>query len=219
MGDQRAPERHVVTVAQRVFALRQVIDALVAGHGLAGQRGLVDPQLRNVVKAQVGRHQIAGLQQDHVARHQVLGLDGAVPASTAHRRLRRSQLAQRLHRAIGAPLLDDRDAGVQQHDHQDREGVDQVADQARQHRGRQQDHDHEVAKRVGQPRQPAAGSGFGEPVRAVRQAPLFDLGLGQAVLRIDPELIRNGSRRTEVRVRRQYGLSRHAWPFLPEPAG
>ena len=65
----------LIAVAQRMVAGGQMPVVLVAGHRLAREGGLVDPQLRHFVQAQVGGHQVARFQQHHVAGHQMLGLD------------------------------------------------------------------------------------------------------------------------------------------------
>ena len=165
--------------------------AFFDGGRFAGQCRLVHPQLRHLVQAQVGRHQVAGFEQHHAAGHQVLGLHHLhLPAGAAHGGLRRRQLLQRLQGLVGAPFLPEADGRVEQHDQQDDHRAGQVADQARQHRRRQQHDDHEVAKLVQQALPRWARRRLGQAVGAVALLADHHLVGRQAGVKLHAQVLR-----------------------------
>ena len=85
---------------------------LSAGASLTPSPVIATNSPRDVVKAQIGRNQVAGLQQHDVAGHQMLGLHGGGNAVAAYVGLRCGQAFQGLHRAVGTPLLRQADRGV-----------------------------------------------------------------------------------------------------------
>jgi hypothetical protein len=187
MRHQRALEGHVEAVAQRMLAVRQRLDVLFHGGRFTGECRLVDAKLRHLVQPQVGRHEVAGLQQHHVTRHQLGCFDALRQAAATHGGLRRGEALKRLEGAFGSPLLRESDRRVEQHDDDDGHGVGRVADESGQHgRGQQHQH-HEVAELVEDAAQQAARRRIGQPVLAVHRAPLRGFGGCQAAARIDLE--------------------------------
>jgi hypothetical protein len=118
---------------------------LLHGDRLAGQRRLVDPQLRNLVQAQVGGTRLpASSSTTSPGTRCSVCTCGTRPARRTVACGAASWRSACIAWSAATPA--EADDGVEQHDDQDDQGVDQVADQARQHgRGRQQHQDHEVA--------------------------------------------------------------------------
>ena len=172
VGDHRALVGHVGAVAQRGIAGPERQHLLVHGEGLAGQRGLLHLEARGLDEAQVGGHDVPGLQQHQVAGHQVARRDVQDLSFAQDARVRRAQAAKRRHGAFGAVLLDEPDDGVQDHDDHDGDGVLRLAHRAGDHRGRQEHQDHEVGELPGEHQPGRAALAFGELVRSVlREAP------------------------------------------------
>jgi len=102
-------------------------------HGLrlAGESGLLNAQVGGARNPTVRRNDIAGLEEDDISRDQVARghlPDTTVP-SDAHGR--RSQTLERRHRSLGSVLLGVAENGVEDDDRQDDSGVENVAEEDR----------------------------------------------------------------------------------------
>ncbi len=138
-GDDGVHVGHAVAVAERP-ALGDAARLLGHRRGLAGEGGLVDLEAEGGEDPTVGRHPVAGLEQDHVAGHQGLGLDldGAPVAPDPGRG--HEHRAQGVEALLGLGLLHEPEHGVEQQHHGDDRGVLQVADRPGQHRRAEQHH-------------------------------------------------------------------------------
>jgi hypothetical protein len=146
VGDDGPLVGHVEAVAERGRLRAEGRLALVHRHGLAGERGFLHLQARDLRQAQVRRDDVARLDDHHVAGHQAAGHDlGHLPVAD-HARVRRTQLAQRGHRLLRAVFLHEADHGVQHHDHHDGDRILGLAHQARDDRRGEQHEDHEVGE-------------------------------------------------------------------------
>jgi len=87
---------------------------------------------------------------------------------------------ERLHRFLGAVLLDEAEGGIENHDHDDSDGVRHLAKHARNHGGGEQHDDHEVLELVEEHREQRAPALGDQLVRAVRHETLCGLGGAQA---------------------------------------
>ena len=134
-------------------------DARLFLHGLGfpGQRCLSRPQGRSFEQTRIGRHQVARLQQQHVARHNLgcghhcgmtathhPGPGAARRASAATARSARYSWTEANHR-------------VQYHNGQDGQAIDQLTKRHRDQRGPDQHPDHQAAELPRQDRQRGDG--------------------------------------------------------------
>jgi hypothetical protein len=212
---RRALEGHVEPVAQRRCGFRQHARVLVDGDRLAGQCRFVDLQLGDLDQAQVGRHLVARLQQHDVAGHQP-GCRHHLPLPGAqHGGAGCGELLQCCQRTIGAPGLHEADHCVEQHDHQDRQRVDQFTDHSRDHRGAEQHQDHEVLELVEQQRHGGAPCGTGDLVRAVLQRAQGGLGLVEPECRVDAVFAGQFVSFSQVPVGAHRGISTPCGPTDP----
>ena len=153
---------------------------------LAGQRG--DVHLDGALEQpRIRRDAVALVEQENVAGHEQPRLDHLAPAVAQDARLRREVERERLDRALGLPLLQERERRVEQ-DHAD--------DRGRQHgrpgHEREQGGDPEEEREgMGQLAEqlagPAAAAGARELVRALGQQPPLGLAAGEA-LRSRPQV-------------------------------
>ena len=148
------------------------LDALAHRQALAGQRRLGDLERRRGQQPPVGRHDVAGLDRDHVAGHELLGRELRERAVAAHARLDDHHLRQRGDRRRGLALLVEPEHGVEQRQQQDHDAGARLLDRVdRDHAGDQQHDLHRIAV-LAQERVPARlGLRLGEPVRAVLLQP------------------------------------------------
>ena len=144
-GDQGARIRHATAIAQRRIDRHHAF-ALVGGHRFAGQGRLVDQQATRMHQAQVGRHAVAGFQQDDVAGHQAGHIHHLPVTAAQHPRGRREHRLQGRQRLFGLALLDEADQGIDQHYRHDHRRVDMVAEQSGQHRRGDQEQDQRVVE-------------------------------------------------------------------------
>ena len=140
----RAGVGHGEPVAERRLVLHGRTGLLFHRHALAGQRGLLDPQVDRLDEAHVGGHVVAGLQQDHVAGHQLARGHHPGGAVAHHPRLGGGHLLQGRERLLGLGFLHHADDGVQDDDEDDRSRVHPLAEHEGDDRGRDQDDDEEV---------------------------------------------------------------------------
>ncbi len=129
---------------------------------------------------EVGRHAISCLEQDHVAGHEIRGIDRLPPPVAQHRGMRRQHVADGVERLLGAAFLDEADRGVHQDDAEDHRRVGHVAEQRGDKRRGEQHVDQQVGELPEEAPQRAARRGGGQPVRAVPGEALPGLGGGEA---------------------------------------
>ena len=127
-------EGHVEPVPQRMHRAREYSGLLGYRDRFTGKSRFIDSQLCDVDQPQVGRHLVASLQQHDVARHQGLRRNLLQLAAAQHGRLGGCQALQRRQRLVGAPGLYQSDGRIEQHDDQNHQGIDQIADYARNYR-------------------------------------------------------------------------------------
>ena len=113
---------------------------------LAGERGFVDLERGQFDQAQVGRHDVAGLEFNQVAGHQLRRVNQRGVSVADDARLRAGHFLQGRHRALGAVFLDETDDAVKEHDDHDGDGVLWLADETCDHRRGDQHQDHEVGE-------------------------------------------------------------------------
>jgi len=183
VGHQRALERDVRAVAERQILVAEGLRARLDRLRLAGERRLVDAQLCRLEDADVRRHGAARLEQHHVPGHHVLARHHRCAAVTPDACLRRAERLQRKDRALGAILLDEAQHRVERQDDGDRQRILRLAEDARQHRARDQHQDHEVRELVEQHAQRAALPPLGETIRPEALAPERDFAARQTVRR------------------------------------
>ncbi len=165
-GDEGARERHRVPVAQRRVG-RHGGGVLVDRDRFPGQRRLVELQAARADQAQVGRHAVARLQQDDVARHDGLGRNGGAAAVAEHRGTWVDHAADRGQGVLGPALLDEADDGVDQDHRQDDRRVDDVTQKGGDQRRTQEDVDQQVVDLAGQPGEHGAPRRCRQPVGAM----------------------------------------------------
>ena len=107
------------------------LDRLVDGHGLAGQRRLVDREPGSRDQPSVRRHPLALAQDDEIAGDDLLDADLALAAGADHARAPLEHVAEREHRSLGSRFLDEAEQRVEDHDRRDRRRLDPFADQQR----------------------------------------------------------------------------------------
>ena len=184
-GDLRVHEREVDAIAQR-RVVGDGIDLLGDRDALAGQRRLVDLERGGAEDPRVRGDEVAGLDVDDVAGHQV-----------AHRQLDEIPVATRLglddhhllergHARGGLALLAEAHRRVQERQgDEDHAGRDLVRDEQAQDAGRQQHDLHRVLVLAHEGLPARLLGRLGELVRAVLRPSRFGFGAGQASLRGD----------------------------------
>ena len=114
---------HVFAVAQRnvLLALGQAqgVDDLVDRDALAGEGCLLNLEAGALQQAAVGGNGVAGLQQDHVAGHQLVAVERNLFAVPQYLAGGGGHGLQGLNGGFGLALLKDAQHGVQQHHDQD----------------------------------------------------------------------------------------------------
>jgi hypothetical protein len=84
------------------------------------------PQILDLEHAQIGRHLVAGMQEDHIAGHNILHLYSHLVAVTQHYGLVRQYTPDGLNRFFSLALLDKTDHGIDEHYAKDDAGIDPV---------------------------------------------------------------------------------------------
>jgi hypothetical protein len=171
------------------------VDLLGHRHALAGQRRLVDLERGGGQDAAVGRHEVARLDVDDVARHELLHRQLAQGAVTANLGLddhhllecgdagRRLALLVQAHRRVEQRQPDEHDAGG-----------DLARQEQAQHAGGEQDDLHRVLVLTEECLPARLLGGLGELVRAVRRASRVRLAARQALLGPDVLALERGGR-------------------------
>jgi len=108
----------------------------------ASQHRLLHEAVARHEYARIGRDQIAGCQQQHIARHDLGGGNRRFVAIAQHARARRDRRAQALGDVAGAHFLHEVDADRQQHHRHDDQAAREVAGDARDQACHQQ-HQHQ----------------------------------------------------------------------------
>ena len=155
--------------------------------GLPGQRRVGGGQLGDRDQAAVGRDRVALGEQDHVARHELLGSELGGGPVTQRARVRRQHPLQSLGGALGAVLLREADHRVEQHHGEDGDRDLEVGRVALDQRGGQRDRardleqDREEVLELGEECRPRrAAAQLGQAVGPVALEPGARLGAGQA---------------------------------------
>ena len=102
------------------------VGVLLDGHGLAGERGLLDLHGGALEHAAVGGHRVAGLEQDHVARDELGGVQHDQLAVAHDLGLGGAHLLKGREGLLALGLLDDAERGVDDDDRHDDDDVGEV---------------------------------------------------------------------------------------------
>jgi hypothetical protein len=129
MGSRGALEGHVEPVAQRMHRAHQYASVFIHRDRLAREGRFIHLELRDLDEPKIGGHLVASLQQHNVTRHEHVGWHLLNLTAAQHRGQGGRQPLQRGQRLVGAPGLHKPDGRVEQHDHQDHQGVHQIAHQ------------------------------------------------------------------------------------------
>ena len=138
---------------------------------LASQRSIVDEQILALDQTRVGGDAIALPDQQHVARHQLLGQDLTFDTVAPHPHLLRQETLQRLHRLLSTHLLSEGEEDIEHRDPEQRPAeqphalarLDGVGDETDARRQIQQQAE-EVEGVLGQQSRPAPARGWTQPV-------------------------------------------------------
>jgi len=134
---------------------------------LSREQGFVDHQGGRCQQQRVGRHAVALAQFDKIAGDQLARGNPAQRAAAPDERGRRTQVAQGLQRAFGAPFLDQGHA-EHQHHHAEQEGaLARLTQQQVEHGSSCQQQVHRLARGIGGDPAPAPGPGVGQAVGPV----------------------------------------------------
>ena len=214
---------HVGPVAERRVGLGHRLHTLRHRQALAGQRRLVHFEGCRPQQAAVGRHDVAGLDRDDVARDELLGRDLDEVAAAPHLRLDDHHLLQGRDGGGRLALLVEAEDGVEQRqEEEDETGAELVQRPDAADAGDEQDDLHRISV-LPHERMPARlGPGDGEGVRPVALEPRLRLGGRQPGAHVDAELRGDGvtlecepllvrGRRSGYRVRRLC-IRRHPSP-------
>ena len=122
---------------------------------------------RRLDEPQIGGHHIACFEHHEIARHEIAGihLDQHPVPTDAGANL--GDAEQRLHRAGGAQLGEKPDRAVQEQHDEDRQRLDDIVDDQREHRCQNEKRDDHPLKLMQQDAQCASGLGTTQSVRAV----------------------------------------------------
>ena len=170
---------HIAAVAQRRLGVIQGTDVLFRRHRLARQRRFLHSEHGAFNQPQIGRDQAAGLDQHDVTRHQLVCHDFNNHSIAQYAGGGRGKFFQRRHGALGTVFLDKADNGIEQHDHQDGNGVDGFADESGDHRGTQQHQDHEIGELAEEHMPRTAAHGFADLIRSEAAQSLRRFGCAQ----------------------------------------
>ena len=193
-GDDRGGDDQIGAVAQGGVFGEGGVGVLGDGQGLAGDGGLVRFQASAVQQSGVGRHQVTGFQLDQVAGHQLGGVHAAELVVADDPRLRGAHLPEGVQSPLGAGLLGEGDAGVDQDDDQDDDRIQPVpasAGDEGEGGGGQQNQHHGVLDLVQEAERPGGLGGLLELVEAVVLEPLSGVGRGEAGYRVGTQLLQH----------------------------
>ena len=152
---------------------------LVDRDRLAGQRRFIGGEVRGFDQSHVGRNGVAGLQQDDIAGHHLLGRDDAGVAVAPHARRTGAERMQSFNRARGFQLGEKADQRVDREHGRDRGAFFQFPEVERQRRRRAEQIDHRAVELVQQHRQGAGLAPRHNRVRPEGLEPALDLLVGK----------------------------------------
>ncbi len=138
----RGPQEHVVRTLRERRSLGRGPGGLVHRSALPRERRLVRGEGVGLDQPRIRGHDVAGLQEQHVSRHDLSRQyhDRAPITQDAGPGCRHG--AQRLQRLLGLELLREANEGVEHHDDANGHGVRSLTHQGRGHASREQQADH-----------------------------------------------------------------------------
>ena len=131
----------------------------------AGERRFVGLQIDRLDQAQVRRNHVAGFKQHQVTWNQLGSIKRQALAAAPNIGQWHGHKTQRSKRAFGPVFLHGANNGIQNQDHQDRDGVHGLTDEAGNRCGSQQDQDHEIGELAKEHHQQRAPVTLGEHIR------------------------------------------------------
>ena len=111
-GNARSLEQHRRAVRDACIDVNRR-NGLANSHRLAGERELVNLQVRRLDQPEIRRHDIARFEQDDVSRNQALGRNETGPTVPAHPGRARSEYPQCLDGSGGLDLGQKADNGIE----------------------------------------------------------------------------------------------------------
>ncbi len=186
-GHLRVLEDQIRPVTERDVPPGQGAGVLGHGRALSGEGGLLDLEGGRRDDPAVGRNEVAGLDQHHVAGDEVGRGDLLDRARSPDAGVRHLKLGEGLHAGLGLQLL------VGAHDHVERDQPDHhqagrhLADQEARHPDDQQHDVHRVRQLAPGDRPQARGRLLRQLVRSVGGEPLLHLAGVEALLGIHAE--------------------------------
>ena len=193
-GDNGGGDDQVGAVAQRGVLGQGGVGVLGHRQGLTGDGGLVRFQPSAVQQTGIGRHQVTSFQLDQVAGHQSGGVYAAELAVTDDPCLGSAHLPEGVQGTLGAGLLGEGDAGVDQDDDQDDDRIQPVppsAGKEGESGGGQQNQHHGVFDLVQEAERPGRLGRLFQLIGAVVLEPLGGLVHSEAGYRIGTQLLQH----------------------------
>jgi hypothetical protein len=209
-GEQGAHVDHVRPVPEVGLRRQPRRGVLVDGLGFAGERGLLRAQAVRVQESRVRGRLVARLELDDVAGNELADVDPRDRPVAKDARGRPGEVSERAHGARGALLLGEAEEGIEDHDREDRDRVDALAQNEREHRGPEQQGDHQALELRRESRERGTPRRFLETVRAMAGTCLRDPSRGQAAFGIDLRLTEQVLGRPRVGRRVLRRRDRHA---------
>ena len=111
-GNARSLEQHRRAIGDACIDVNRR-NGLANSHQLAGERRLVNLQVRRLDQPEIRRHDIARFEQDDVSRNQALGRNETGPTVPAHPGRARSEYPQCLDGSGGLDLGQKADNGIE----------------------------------------------------------------------------------------------------------
>ena len=136
-------------------------------------------EIRGAQEPEVSGNAVAGFDQNDIAGRQAFRRNREPPSVAHDRGLARQHGANRLERLFRPAFLDEADRRVDEDDGEDDHGVESVAQQHGDQRGRQEDIDEQVVELGEHARPQGAWLARRQSVWPVRLEPLRGLGRGQ----------------------------------------
>ena len=117
-GNARSLEQHRRAIRDACIDVNRR-NGLANSHRLAGERRLVNLQVRRLDQPEIRRHDIARFEQDDVSRNQALGRNETGPTVPAHPGRARSEYPQCLDGSGGLDLGQKADNGIERQNKDD----------------------------------------------------------------------------------------------------
>jgi hypothetical protein len=124
-------------------------------------------------------HAVAGLDQNHIAGHHLLGAHRLSDAVAQDRCVCGDHAADGVERLFGTAFLYETDRGIRHDDRKNDRCVDAVSEQRRHHRGRYQHVDQQIVELCREARECRARLRRRQPVAPVMRQPRRCFGAGQ----------------------------------------